>query len=121
MTREQHIKTIIAALTEGPKSTPQIIAATGVKGAVLGNIIKTLLKRAEISRERISDGRYMYYIGQTAPGWVGYEPEQPKPEKRPMQYRIPVKRVTVRPFSIAGDAGISAEVTLPAAPWECVA
>lgn len=121
MTREQHIQTIIAALTEEPKSTPQLVTATGVKGAVLGNIIKTLLKRGDISRQRISDERYRYFIGQTAPGWEGYEPEQPKPEKRPMQYRIPVKRVTVRPFSIAGDAGMSAEVTLPAAPWECAA
>lgn len=121
MTREQHIQTIIAVLTEGPKSTPQLVTATGVKGAVLGNIIKTLLKRGDISRQRIRDERYRYFIGQTAPGWEGYEPEQPKPEKRPMKYRVPVKRVVVRPFSIAGEDGKAFTVTLPEAPWEAAA
>ena len=112
MIREEQLQSIVAALADGPKSTPQLIAATGFKGSTLGNMIKTLLKREEISRERISAERYRYYIGKTAPGWQGYECAGPKQKQPAVSYSVPVRQARIwtgERFNV---------VTVVALPWE---
>ena len=112
MTHEEGCKVVIAALT-APMRKQEIINATGIRGAVLGNILKTLLRTNQISRAPISRERFCYYPGNTAPGWVKPEDAKPKPK---LQYRVPVKRVEV--FREYFGEPRRAAVTLPAGPWE---
>lgn len=109
---------ILAALQSGPKNTPELVAATGYDGQMMGNHIKTLLRTEKISREQISKGRWRYYIGTTAPNWTGYVPDKPK-SKAPPKASIPTKQINVA-RSYFGEAP-PIIITLPAAPWEVAA
>ena len=105
---------IKAALQSGPKTTPELVRASGYDGQMMGNHLKMLLRQGEISREAISKGRWRYYIGLTAPDYAGYIPEKRK-EPEP-KASIPVKRINVA-RSYFGEAP-PIIITLPAAPWE---
>lgn len=118
----QYKARIVELVTARPMASAEIADAIGVGGCSLGNYFTLLLREGKISRHQWRKGQYRYYPGQTAPD-VPYKvqkPEPPAPKPR-MQYAIPVKRVIVRPFSIAGENGTAAPVTLPAAPWEVCA
>jgi hypothetical protein len=104
---------ILAIIEASPKTTPELVTATGIKGAKLGNVIKTLLREGKISRTQISRGRFCYYPGDSAPGWVPIAKQPPKVETR---HAVPVKVVDVS-VSYFGDA-VACRVTMPAAPWE---
>lgn len=113
---------VLAMLSVEPLTGQEIAQRMDVNGRSLGNMFTSLLREKRISRFQWRKGQFRYFIGQTAPAGK-YEPvtRAPKPEPKRMEYRIPVKRVIVRPFSIAGENGTVAPVTLPAAPWECAA
>lgn len=113
MTHTAECATILAMLDASPKTTPELVTATGIKGAKLGNVIKALLREGKISRTLITRGRYCYYHGDSAPGWV---PIAEQPPKVPTTHAVPVKVVDVA-VSYFGDA-VARRVTLPAAPWE---
>ena len=113
MTHSQGCKAVLAALEPSPKTTPELVTATGINGAKLGNCIKALLQQGKISRTQVSRFRFQYYFGDSAPGWT---PIEQQPPKRPLQYRQPVKVVNVS-RSYFGDSH-PINITLPAAPWE---
>lgn len=106
---------ILDALTQGPKTSPELASALGIDGRFLSNTIKHLLRTNQISRVQLSKGRWRYYIGQTAPDWQGYDT---KPKPKP-QHRIPVKTIDVA-RNYFGDA-TPIMITLPLPPWEHVA
>ena len=113
-----HRATILAALERGPLMTKEIIAATGISGSYLGNIIKALMREQLISREEVTIGRWRYYIGQTAP----VSQPKPKPAPRPpMRYSIPVRHIEVPRFAeLSSNTQASPQtmkITLPAEPW----
>lgn len=112
---------IVLLIEQGPKTSAEIAASLGIGGSSLGNDFKELLRSEAISRVELSKGRYRYYIGQTAPAASDKAEIAKKAEPKRMQYAVPVRKVIVRPFSIAGENGTSAEITLPAAPWEAAA
>ena len=103
---------ILNALSQGPKTSPELALAVQVEGKYLSNTIRHLLRTSKISREEISKGRWRYYHGQTAPNWQGYDT---KPKPKP-QHRIPVKTIDVAK-SYFGDA-TPIRITLPCPPWE---
>lgn len=106
---------ILDALTQGPKTSPELALVVQVEGKYLANVVRYLLKQDKISRVQLSKGRWRYYIGQTAPDWQGYDT---KPKPKP-QHRIPVKTIDVA-RNYFGDA-TPIRITLPLPPWEHVA
>lgn len=103
---------ILKALASGPKTPAELREAAGDERKCLSNCIKALLRNKQISRVKISVGRFKYYIGQTAPGWDGYQPENKKLEPQ-TNHHMPVKRI-----EFAADCGRTNRVTIPALPWE---
>lgn len=114
---------IVALLEAGPKTSEEITAVIGLNGSSLGVYYSALLRSGAISRYEIAKQRFVYYHGKTAPAgsYRDKRKAQRKPQPVQRQHRVPVKRVVVRPFSIAGEDGKSFSVTLPAAPWEAAA
>ena len=116
---------ITAAVATGPKTSREIAAAIGSPGSGLGVYFAELVREGVISRYEYSRAAFRYYPGNSAPAGSFRDGRpavaKPAPKPAPRQHKMPVKVVTVRPFSLAGEAGISAQITLPAAPWECVA
>lgn len=104
-----------ACLAEGPMKTGELRARLDAGRYEMNNAIRTLLRTGRISRVQISVGRFLYYPGQTAPGYTGYQPDtRKKPE--PIRHAIPTKVVDVA-RQYFGDA-TPRPITLPAAPWE---
>lgn len=112
---------IIALVAESPKTAAEISKAVGINGNSLGHYFTVLLRAGEVSRHQYRKGYYRYHIRDTAPTTSYRVQIAPPPKPEAMQYAVPVKKVVVRPFSLAGENGTSAEVTLPAAPWEVAA
>lgn len=116
MTRDESKTALLAALDQGPKVTAELYDVVQMRGTSLGNLIRELLHKGLISRETTSRGRYRYYIGHTAPGWIA---AKEAPPKRKMEYRVPVKHTNV-----ARDYFNEARpvmITITRAPWECAA
>ena len=110
MSHSEGCKAVLAALERSPKTTPELVTATGINGAKLGNCIKALLLVGKISRVEIRKERFQYYIGLTAPNYAGYVPVV-RLAARPARhnaYTGPIRRVPIGAVS----------VTLPAFPWE---
>ena len=103
------------ALQSGPKTTPELVRASGYDGQMIGNHLKMLLRQNEISREEIVKGRWRYYIGLTAPDYAGYIVEKRQPPE-PRKPAFPVKQINVA-RSYFGEAP-PIIISLPAAPWE---
>jgi hypothetical protein len=106
---------IKAALQSGPKTTPELVRASGYDGQMMGNHLKMLLRQGEISREAITKGRWRYYIGLTAPDYAGYIPEK-RQAPEPRKPAFPIKQINVA-RSYFGEAP-PIIISLPAAPWE---
>lgn len=106
---------ILTALESGPKTTPELIEATGWAGLELSNRTKMLLREGLISREEITKGRFRYYAGTTAPGWTGYVPSRQDStaawRTRGTDYKVPVVRM-----NYPAEGGRTNRVTLVAVP-----
>lgn len=114
MTREERDAAVLSRIAQSPCRMADLIDATGQNHNLIQASLIRLFKQGAISKQKVKDNANCYYIGGTAP-----KPEE-KP-RHPPTFTMPVKRVVVRPFSIAGDDGKAFSVTLPAAPWEVAA
>lgn len=114
MTRDELDAAVLGRISQGPCIMADLIASSGVRKNLINASLQRLFKRNAISKARHNRNTNRYYIGETAP-----KEKDAVLEARPVRvHAIPVKRVVVRPFSIAGEDGKAFTVTLPAAPWE---
>lgn len=114
MNREERDAAVLARIAQSPCRMADLIDAIGDNHNLIQASLIRLLKQSAISKEQFQGNANRYYIGGTAP----------KPQEKarhPLTFTMPVKRVVVRPFSIAGEDGKTFSVTLPAAPWEVAA
>lgn len=106
---------ILACLASGPKLPREIAEALDVDGNRLANRIRSMLLQGLISRKEITGGRWRYYIGNTS--GEEYTPFKAR-TKAKTKHAIPTKVVTIRPLATEGYSPLSAQITMPAAPWE---
>lgn len=116
--KDRHTAAILAALQSGPMDTKAIIAATGLHGTTLGNVIRGMLKDGLVSRTEVTTGRWRYYLGQTAPA---SPPRAKRAPKTALRYQVPVRQIEVHrhtEYSRNSSANTQImKITLPAEPW----
>lgn len=112
---------IVQLVRQSPKTGEEISAAIGISGSSIGVYFSKLFREEKLSRHEYAKGRFRYYPSGEAPAGSYRDNVKPAlpPQAPKMAYRVPVKKVNVA-RSYFADA-IPIPVTLPAAPWECVA
>lgn len=106
---------ILACLATGPKLPKEIAEALDVDGNRLSNRMRAMLAEGLISRKEITGGRYRYYLGNGS--GEAYTPFKARVKSK-AKHKIPTKVVTIRPPATEGYSSLSAQITMPAAPWE---